>query len=221
MKTLRRLFVLLVVLCLALSACAAGARQVAPAATLPPEHTAEPTPTLEPTLQPTPTQEPTPEPTLRLTPTPRIMPIEALNITGTPIEIDVATYHLIVDGLVEHPLSLSYEELLALPTVSQVPRLECPGFFIDYAEWTGPLVRTILEMAGVKPQAVEVEFSEADEYPYQRTLALDEALADDTYLAHSVNGETLPVAHGFPLRLVTGSKLGDYWVKWLGHVEVK
>jgi DMSO/TMAO reductase YedYZ molybdopterin-dependent catalytic subunit len=147
--------------------------------------------------------------------------MEDLGLTGTAIEVDIESYRLVVDGLVERPLSLTYDELLSYPTVTQVPRLECPGVFVNYAEWTGPLVRTLLEQAGVRPEAAEVDFYDGSEYPYRKTLTLEEALRDDTYLAHTVYGETLPVEHGYPVRLVAGSKLGSYWVKWVFHIEVK
>ena len=157
------------------------------------------------------------------TPTParQLTPIEQLGKTGTPVEFDMQTYRLVVDGLVENPLSLSYDEVLKLPAVTLVPRLECPGFFVDIAEWKGPLVRTLLEKAGVKPGANQVEFYDGDQEPYHKALTLDEALVDDTYVAYQVNGQTLPVEHGYPLRLVVGSKLGSYWVKWLVRIEVK
>jgi DMSO/TMAO reductase YedYZ molybdopterin-dependent catalytic subunit len=150
-----------------------------------------------------------------------LTPVDKLGLTGTPIEVDIETYRLVVDGLVERPLSLSYDELLAYPAVSQVLRLECPGFFVDYAEWTGPLVRTLLEEAGVKPEATAVEFSEGGDYPYSKTLPLETALREDTLLAYRVNGVTLPVEHGYPVRLAVGSQLGSSWVKWLFRIEVQ
>jgi len=150
-----------------------------------------------------------------------LTPVDKLGLTGTPVQVDIKNYRLIVDGLVERPLSLSYDELLAYPAVSSVLRLECPGYFVDYAQWTGPLLRTVLEEAGVKPEATAVEFSDGDEYAYTRLLPLEQALRDDTILVHTVNGVTLPVEHGYPIRLAVGSELGDYWVKWLFRIEVQ
>jgi DMSO/TMAO reductase YedYZ molybdopterin-dependent catalytic subunit len=121
MKTHARLFVSTLVLSLLLVACAAGAGESTPGATPASQPTVLP---LEPTALPS-------EPTALPTPTRELTPIEALGKTGSPVQIDIATYRLSVDGLVEHPLSLSYDDLLALPAVSQVPRLECPGFFVD------------------------------------------------------------------------------------------
>jgi DMSO/TMAO reductase YedYZ molybdopterin-dependent catalytic subunit len=152
---------------------------------------------------------------------PPLTPLDQLGVTGTPVEVDINAYRLVVDGLVEHPLSLSYEQLLAYPTVTQVLRLDCPGFFVDYAEWTGPLVRGILEDAGIKPEATQVEFYDGSRVPYRATLTLEEALRDDTYLAYQVYGQPLPPEHGYPLRLVAGSRLGSAWVKWLFHIAVK
>ncbi len=150
-----------------------------------------------------------------------LTPVESLGRTGTPIDVDIEGYRLVLNGLVERPLAISYDELLSYPAVSQVPQLECPGFFVDYAEWRGPLVRTLLEEAGVQAGAQEVQFCDGGALPYCRTLTLEEALLDDTYLAHTVNGQILPPEHGYPIRLVVGSKLGSYWVKWLFQIEVK
>ena len=52
-----------------------------------------------------------------------------------------------IEGLVETPLSLTYEEVLAYPAVTEVVLLICPGFFADNAEWAGVPVTTLLEEA--------------------------------------------------------------------------
>jgi DMSO/TMAO reductase YedYZ molybdopterin-dependent catalytic subunit len=175
-----------------------------------------------PTGSLTPALTPGEGPALAPTPTPiPLTPVDELGRTGTPIDVDIAAYHLVVDGLVERPLSLSYDELLAYPVVSEVLKLDCPGFFIDYAEWTGPLVRTLLEEAGIKPEASEVVFYDGGSIPYKKALSLETALRDDTLLAYKVNGVTLPVEHGYPLRLAAGSQIGSYWVKWLFRIEVR
>jgi DMSO/TMAO reductase YedYZ molybdopterin-dependent catalytic subunit len=152
---------------------------------------------------------------------PPLTPIDKLGVTGTPIDVDIEWYRLVVGGLVERPLSLSLEDLMAYPTVTQVPRLDCPGFFVDYAEWTGPLVRVILQEAGVKPEATHVVFYDGSEFPYRARLTLEEALREDTFLAYELYGQPLPPEHGYPLRLVAGSKLGSSWVKWLFRIEVE
>jgi sulfite oxidase len=74
-------------------------------------------------------------------------------------------------------------------------------------------------MAGPQPDAKSVVFS--DPSGYSRTLRLEAALADNVFLAHTLYGEQLPAVHGYPVRLVAGDYLGDYWVKWLAHIEVQ
>ena len=62
-----------------------------------------------------------------------------------------------------------------------------------------------------------------DEAPvYTKQLPLEDILGNDgIYLAHTVNGQTLPVEHGYPLRLVAKGIYGSYWVKWLEVIEVR
>ena len=218
MKTYVRFTLFATLLALLTAGCASASPTTAPAPTATPFGATN-------SRQSTVTGVPETTPS-RGTPTPGYAPsvltaIGDLGRTGRPIDVDIESYRLVVDGLVERPLSLSYDEMLSYPSVTQVPRLECPGLFVNYAEWTGPMVRTLLHVAGVKPEATAVEFSDGSERPYRRTLTLEQALRDDTYLAYEVNGETLPVEHGYPVRLVVGSEQGSYWVKWLFHIEVK
>lgn len=147
-----------------------------------------------------------------------ITPIEELHTTGTPVELDISTYRLTVEGLVENPLGLSYEEILAYPGVTEVVLLICPGVFYDNAEWTGVPVADILRQAKVKPEAEKVYFEAAG--GYRQVLTIEEAMSDGVFLAYQVNGQPLPVEHGYPLRLVARGKYGSRWVKWLTHIEV-
>jgi sulfoxide reductase catalytic subunit YedY len=55
---------------------------------------------------------------------------------------------------------------------------------------------------------------------YSQTLSLEDATADRVFLAHEVNGETLPAEHGYPLRLVVRHQYGSKWVKWVERIEV-
>ncbi|MBN1862557.1 MAG: molybdopterin-dependent oxidoreductase [Dehalococcoidales bacterium] len=145
---------------------------------------------------------------------------EDLHLTGSPPEaVDIAAYRLEIDGLVESPLSLNYEDILAYPAVTEVVLLICPGVFQDNAEWTGVPVWRLLEDAGLKAEATRVVFH-ADSYT--ATLPLDEITGNDSiFLAHTVNEETLPLEHGYPLRLVAEDELGYNWVKWVDRLEVE
>ena len=157
---------------------------------------------------------------------------EDLHTTGNPPEVDIETYRLEVEGLVDSPLSLTYEDILAYPTVTEVVLLICPGAFNDNAEWTGVPVWRLLEEAGIKSEATGVVFR-AIEAPsstpysagsgsYSSTIPIEEVTANNSiFLAHTVNGEMLPLEHGYPLRLVAKDRFGYDWVKWVERVVVE
>lgn len=160
--------------------------------------------------------------------------------------LDRKTWRLRIEGLVERPLELTWDELTALPARSVFATVECAGngrsFLqkrepgvqwgagaIGHAEWTGvPLVR-VLERAGLRPGALEVVFEGADrgsepDHPepmaFARSLPLKKALDPDTLLAYRMNGELLKPNHGFPVRLFVPGWYGVASVKWLRRVEV-
>ncbi|TKJ30055.1 MAG: hypothetical protein CEE40_06550 [Chloroflexi bacterium B3_Chlor] len=220
-----------ILLVLALVSCSSPASQStrAPVVDSP---TAEPTP--EPTQANTPPAEPTPEPTKeRSLPlldiehmhpsevdntTLPITAVEDLHRTGRPVDYDISTYRLVVDGLVENPLSLSYDDVLSRPQVTEEVLVICPGFFWDNAVWTGTPLSLIFEEAGIAPEASQIRIEAGD--GYSRKLSLDDAMADGVFLAYEVNGETLPKEHGFPIRLVARHQYGSKWVKWIERIEV-
>jgi len=142
-----------------------------------------------------------------------------LHITGTPTEVDMSTYRLEVTGKVDSELSLTYEEVRGLPVVTGSPDLVCPGFFVDKATWTGAALKSILDMAGVQADASGVRMKAAD--GYYNKVGLDVALAPDSFLAYEVNGQTLPVSQGFPLRAVFPGEEGNRWVKWIVELVVE
>jgi DMSO/TMAO reductase YedYZ molybdopterin-dependent catalytic subunit len=150
-----------------------------------------------------------------------ITTVEELNLTGIAPEVDIEQYRLVIDGLVETPLSLTYEEVLDYPSVTEVVLLICPGFFADNAEWTGVPVTDLLEEAGIKPEANTVVFQDIAG-GYRKQLPLEDVMGNDSiFLAYAVDGQTLPAEHGYPLRLVAKDKYGSYWVKWVEVIEVK
>jgi len=149
-----------------------------------------------------------------------ITPLEGLNVTGHAPEVNITKYSLTIDGLVDTPLTLTYEEVKQYPTVTEVVLLICPGFppFADNAEWMGVPVVTLLMEVGVEPQASQVTFHALD--GYSQSLSLEEAQREGVFLAHAVNGQILPKEHGYPLRLVVRGRYGNLWVKWVEHIEV-
>ena len=146
-------------------------------------------------------------------------PATGLHMTGTPKVIDLASYRLKVDGKVAHELRLSYDDLRRLPKVTATPDLVCPGAFIDTTTWSGVPLVTILEMAGVQPDAKQITMRAADDW--SASLSLDEALKPENFLAYEWMGQPLPVLHGFPLRAVIPGLTGYRWVKWLVEIVVE
>jgi DMSO/TMAO reductase YedYZ molybdopterin-dependent catalytic subunit len=161
---------------------------------------------------------------------------------GPTPSIGVASWTLHVEGPgVSRGLSLSYEDLLALPAVSVTRALECAGngriFFgeqegreeegtpwrlgaIGVAGWTGVPLRLLLEEAGLEASAVEVMPEGLEEPGFARPLPLSKALEEDVVLAYLMNGEPLPPDHGYPARLVVPGWAAMASVKWVGRILV-
>ena len=171
------------------------------------------------------------------------------NETYTP-SIDLSGYSLKVGGDgVTNPLELSYEAVLKLPSHTVISYLECAGNLrrlyedvlegelpddqefgslrwtiggVGNAVWTGVSIRTLLEMAGLKSDAIAVNGkgldSDSAEGGVSRPMPIDKALDPDTILAYHMNGETLPPDHGFPFRLIVPGWIGTNSVKWVGEI---
>lgn len=147
-----------------------------------------------------------------------IDPDTGLHMTGTPTAVDFATYRLKVYGLVDQELSLTYDEIRLLPKLTDDPELVCRGLFADFATWSGASLKSILELARVKTEASGITLRSAD--GYSTGISLQEALEPANFLAYELEGNTLPVLQGFPLRAVFPGKDGYYWIKWLIEIEV-
>lgn len=149
-----------------------------------------------------------------------ITPVDRLSLTGRPPKsVDINSYRLTVSGLVKNTLDLTYQELLAFPSTTQVMLMICHGSHVDNARWTGVPVSLLLEKAGILDGAHEATVIALDRY--SRTLSLDVLKEDGTFVAYKVNDETIPLKHGYPLRLVVKGMYGENWVKWLRQIEVK
>ena len=144
----------------------------------------------------------------------------ALNKTGTaPAEVDIDAYRLTVGGAVDNPLTLTFDELKEFPSTSEVVLLICSGFFADNVEWTGVPLSAVLEEAQAEPgyRAIRVE-SGSD--GYYVTLEKSTVRPEDVILAYQVNGQDIPLEHGYPVRLVIRDAYGSKWVKWVKDIEV-
>lgn len=137
--------------------------------------------------------------------------------------VDVRSWTLTVDGLVDRPFTLTYDEFTALPSKAGYYTLECisnevGGDLISTARWTGVPLADLLGRAGLQPGAVDVVLYAADNY--SDSIPVERALHPDTLLAHTMNGERLPNEHGFPARLLVPGIYGMKNVKWVKRIEV-
>jgi len=167
---------------------------------------------------------------------------------GVP-EVDAAKWKLEIAGRVARPQSLTLSAIKALPRKDVVFTLECSGnsgfpFLqgaIGNAKWTGTPLAALLQKAGRKPDGVEVVFYGADEgeepmqyigglgdkmgefkakAPFARSMSWAEATDPANLLCYEMNGQPLPAANGFPLRLIAPRWFGISNVKWLTRIEV-
>ncbi len=146
-------------------------------------------------------------------------PDTGLHMTGTWQTIRLEDYSLQVTGRVERPLSLAYNELRCLPKVETSRELVCPGYFADFAHWSGASMGAVLELAGVQQGSRYVNLYSAD--GYVSYVSPEVARSPENLLAYELDGETLPILHGFPIRAVLPGQEGNRWVKWLVKIEVE
>ena len=137
-----------------------------------------------------------------------------------------ADYRLIIEGLVERPLSLSLADLRARPAQSQITKHDCVEGWTSIGEWTGVRLETLLDEAGLKPEAKYIVFhcfdalnQQEDGPRYYESIDLVDARHPQTILAWGMNGETLPVPHGAPLRLRVERQIGYKHAKYIKRIE--
>jgi DMSO/TMAO reductase YedYZ molybdopterin-dependent catalytic subunit len=133
-------------------------------------------------------------------------------------KVDPATYRLVVNGLVDKPLSLSLEKAGKLPRSKKVVRIDCVEGWSVTALWEGFLVFDLLKLAGPKPAAKIVIFHAVD--GYTTSLPLDTLLSKKILLADRINGIVLPPANGYPFQLAAEAKWGYKWIRWVNRVEL-
>ena len=188
------------------------------------------------------------------------MPFEKLDGFVTPTDsfyvrchfpipkIDEKSWRLRVEGEVENPFELNYDELLKLKSLTIPATLECAGNSRNFlepkvkgvawglgavgnAEWTGVPLSILLDRAGVKAGACEVILEGADAGPveepkrpsgnvqFARSIPIAKARAD-VLLAYRMNGEELPPQNGFPVRAIVPGWYAVASIKWLQRVIV-
>ena len=198
---------------------AAGADPTAEAT---PEATAEPTPSV--------TAEPVGEPNFDYIAgiAPLITPNEDFYLIDTALsypQIDPADWSLRIHGMVDREVEISFDELLDLGLVREQVTLSCVsnrvgGRLVGNAEWVGVPLATVLDQAGVQPRATQIVGRSVDRWTagFPTEVALDGRVA---MVAVQMNGEPLPISHGFPARLVVAGLYGYVSAtKWLSDIEL-
>jgi DMSO/TMAO reductase YedYZ molybdopterin-dependent catalytic subunit len=140
-----------------------------------------------------------------------------LTPTSAPGSSRGSEWMLALDGLVQSPVNLTFEDLLALPRSTVNAELYCvgdPSTALAEGSWTGVRLGLVLEEAGVLPEAVKVAFYADDGFTTDLTVAT--AMREDILLAYERDGEPLVEE----VRLVVPGKWGYKWIRDVTHIEV-
>jgi DMSO/TMAO reductase YedYZ molybdopterin-dependent catalytic subunit len=136
-------------------------------------------------------------------------------------------YRLTIGGLVERPQAFTLDQLRAEPSRTQITRHDCVEGWSSIGQWKGARLGPLLDKAGVKKEARYILFRCFDSLEetldgtgqYYETIDLVDAYHPQTILAYDMNGKTLPVAHGAPLRLRVERQLGYKHAKYISGIE--
>ncbi|HEY6958543.1 MAG TPA: molybdopterin-dependent oxidoreductase [Candidatus Limnocylindria bacterium] len=172
---------------------------------------------------------PTPDPSLdaiegltsRITPNDRHYTVDT---TLVKPRVDLSTWKLDVNGNVERPYSITYDELLDMDAVEQARTLECisnpvGGDLISTAVWVGVRMRDLLARASPKANTYDVVLTSVD--GYSDSFPIAKAMEENTLVAYLMNGNTLPQEHGYPLRALVPNIYGMKNVKWLREIRLE
>lgn len=150
-----------------------------------------------------------------------ITPLDQFDTMGlTEHPVDVDRWRLSVGGAVSRPLTLSLDQIKALPVIERNVLLICPGAFAYYARWRGTSLHAILQQAGISPRVTHVAVTgPTGKYYKTERFELNQVRSDKVFLAYAVNGAPLPEKHGFPLRVVAEDRVGSQWIKFVDKIE--
>ncbi len=140
------------------------------------------------------------------------------NVNSPMPTFDPATWRLRIEGLVERPLTLDYNDLLSLPRAEQVSDFHCvTGWSVENVRWTGVRFGDLFEAAQPLSSARAVAFVSMEQ-PYIDTLTLEQALLPDAMLGFQMDGLPLSRPHGGPARVVIPEMYGYKNVKWVERI---
>ena len=137
-------------------------------------------------------------------------------IADRPQPVDVARWRLKIDGVVERPFTLTYEQLMAMADDHLEAVLDCTGGWYSRQLWQGVSLERLWQVVGVEDEASSVTIISIT--GYRRRFSVDEAAG--FLLAVRVAERPLSHGHGFPVRLVARERRGVEWVKWVTQIQV-
>ena len=160
--------------------------------------------------------------------TPFITPNDDFYLIDTALSVPrirLDTWAVDIDGMVDRPLRLTYDDLLARPQVERIITIACVsnevgGNLIGTARWQGVLLADLLDEAGVQPDAEQVFGTSVDGWTcgFPVAAAFD---GRDAMIAVGMNGEPLPLRHGFPARVIVPGLYGYVSAtKWLARLQL-
>jgi DMSO/TMAO reductase YedYZ molybdopterin-dependent catalytic subunit len=132
--------------------------------------------------------------------------------------VDLKTWRLKIEGLVEKPVTLRFDEIQSLPKKIQTKNFICvEGWGLDDQKWEGVHLKEVFSKVKITPKAKFITFH-ATGGRYKDSLSIQEALETDTMLAFKLNGKDLTPENGFPLRLVIPRMYAYKGVKWVERI---
>ncbi|MDJ0830507.1 MAG: molybdopterin-dependent oxidoreductase [Desulfobacterales bacterium] len=150
-----------------------------------------------------------------------VMPLEAFGTMGdkeAPFKPE--TWRLAVSGAVKSPFNISYQDILALPSIEREILLVCPGVFVNHGRWKGISIQALMHIATPNKDASQVFFYGHSRFEDRKELyTIEEVKSDQVFLAYAVNGKPLPRKHGYPLRVVAEGHWGSHWLKYVKKIE--
>ncbi|MCL7454277.1 MAG: molybdopterin-dependent oxidoreductase [Anaerolineae bacterium] len=145
-----------------------------------------------------------------------------IDINLRPPSVDGDEWRLSVAGLVDNPRDFTLNEIRALPAQSQYITLSCisnqiGGDLISTSRWTGVRLVDFLDEVGLQPEATALYIESAD--GFYETVVMEDMMDPRTLLVYEMNGEPLPVEHGYPLRIYIPNRFGMKQPKWIVRME--
>lgn len=141
-------------------------------------------------------------------------------VTGFLPRKSPAEYRFALGGLVDRPLELGFDELVAMPATALTRDFQCvTGWRVPEVAWKGVKLADLLDAAGVRSGATALRLFSFDG-AYTESLTLDQARRDDVLVAYEMEGKPVTRAHGGPVRLLMAPMYGYKSIKWLDRIEV-